>query len=445
MDALIRRPDQAARAETGWSGAQHLPVRPAEVDLAAPLPDLWGDGIGRDEPALVLVRLHRAPIGMVRASGPTKHQLAQAIWQELGTAINGHLRADGLQAYDHLPARGLGEATAPLCQKRRRRVLADPPAITVVVATRERPQRLAACLESLLAVLYSRYEVVVVDNDPATTATADLIESCYRERVLYIREDRRGLAAAHNRGLAAASGTIVAFTDDDVVVDPDWLAAIAEGFQTTEDVGAVTGLILPAELNTPAQMMLERHGGFAKGFSPRIFDLDAHRPADPLFPFTAGQMGSGANMAFDTDVLRRAGGFDPAIGVGTRARGGDDLAGLFSVVGSGHRVVYQPGALVWHWHRREWSSLQRQVYGYGVGLGAYLTSVMVRHPQLVLPALRRLPSGCSYAFRATSPLHRRRGDDWPKQLMRLERRGLLWGPFAYLSSRWRTLPTGTPS
>ena len=74
-------------------------------------------------------------------------------------------------------------------------------------------------------------------------------------------------------------------------------------------------------------------------------------------------------MSFDRDALRDIGGFDAVIGTGTVARGGDDLAAFFGVIAAGHRLVYQPTALVWHRHRRDLESLANQAYGYGVGSG----------------------------------------------------------------------------
>lgn len=276
---------------------------------------------------------------------------------------------------------------------------------------------------------------MVVDNDPDTADTAELV-ACFPDWVRYVREDRRGLASAHNRGLEEVRGEIVAFVDDDVV-DRHWLTGIAEGFAADRGVGCVTGLILPEQLDTPAQLLLERHGGFDKGFGLQVFDCDQNRPGDPLFPFTAGRLGSGANMAFDTAVLRGLGGFDPAIGVGTFARGGDDLAAFFRVV-LGHRVVYQPAAIVWHRHHRDMAALRNQAFGYGVGLGAFLTSVMVREPKMLPKLLRRLPGGVVYAFSASSARNRGRYDGWPSELARLEKRGLAYGPVAYAVSRWRT-------
>ena len=109
-------------------------------------------------------------------------------------------------------------------------------------------------------------------------------------------------------------GEIVAFTDDDVIADRYWLTEIARAFEIDVNVACVTGLIMAAELQTHAQVLLESHGGLGKGFEQRVVDLGNHRPANPLFPFTAGQLGSGANMSFRRDRLRELGGSDPAVG-----------------------------------------------------------------------------------------------------------------------------------
>jgi GT2 family glycosyltransferase len=287
-------------------------------------------------------------------------------------------------------------------------------------------------------VQYPEIEVVVVDNDPSNSASADLIASTYAARgVRYVREDRRGLAAAHNRGLEVASGELLAFTDDDVVVDRHWVAAIAAAFTNTDGVGAVTGLIMPGELRTSAQVALERHGRFSKGFEPQTFDLGRHRPADRRYPLALGRCGSGANMAFDRQCLHRLGGFHPALGTGTVAKGGDDLAAFFDVLTSGSRLVYEPAALVWHWHRDGETALARQVYGYGVGLGAYLTHALATQPAVAVPTALR-------AAWPNSVREPRRSMDAPEDLKRLARRGAMIGPLAYAASRWQARPGRRP-
>ncbi|MFF0486878.1 glycosyltransferase [Streptomyces sp. NPDC004435] len=325
--------------------------------------------------------------------------------------------------------------------------LTSPPRVSAIVATRERAGSLARALDSLLAQDHPDHEVIVVDNAPRTSATHDLVTGRYADRVRYVREDRPGLAAAHNAGVAAAEGEILAFTDDDVIADPRWLSALAAPFASDPGLGCVTGLILPARLTTPAQILLESHGGFAKGFAPRLYD-PARPPADePLFPFTAGSFGSGANMAFRASALRRAGGFDPATGTGTPAKGGDDLYAFVAVLAAGHRLRYTPDALVWHHHRETWQDLRNQAYGYGAGLTAYLTATLVRRPALLPALLARVPRGLAHARTMTAERGGSQGGDgipgehgthhhpWPAALSRLERRGMLYGPVGYLKAR----------
>ena len=427
-----------------WRGLNpdSLPIALAELELASPGTAL--DVSGEDPTslkALTLVRLHGHPLGVVlleRCRELSCRAHLATVWSALGGAINAHLTADGigrLAGPEDLAEPVPGDR--PGCRRGRSAAWARGPLISVVVATRERPDSLHRCLSSVLEVDYPRFEVVVVDNDPTTSTTAELVASCFAGRVRYVRETRRGLGAAHNRGIAEAAGDVIAFVDDDVVVDREWLSALAEGFAVTDQVGCVTGLILPGQLDTPAQVLLERHGGFAKGFDLQIVDRDEHRPADPLFPFRSGRFGSGANMAFDAALLRRLGGFDPATGTGTFARGGDDLTAFFRILVGGSRLVYQPGALVWHRHHRDMTSSGRQAYGYGVGFGAYLASAIAHEPAMLPSLLRRAPAGLVVALRRSAVTNSDRYQDWPHEFLGLERRGMIFGPFAYLVSRWR--------
>ncbi|MFE0652268.1 glycosyltransferase [Streptomyces sp. NPDC059534] len=403
------------------------PMPVVDIDLAEPGAFRRPGGRTRNAPsgrALGLVRLHGRPLGMTEASGRGPGEL----WQAFAAAA---LREFPGAAAVAGPGPGEGRPTPGAA-----------PEISVIVATRNRAGMLRDCLDSLLALEYPRFEVIVVDNAPADASTRDLIRREYAgarpggPAVRYLREPVPGLARAHNHGLAAARGRIVAFTDDDTLVDPRWLTALATPFLADPRTGCVTGLIVPAELDTEAQVALERHGAFAKGYTPRTWSLRAP-PADPLFPFTAGRFGSGANMAFRTELLRELGGFDPATGVGTPARGGDDLLSFFRVLARGRSLAYEPGAIVWHRHRRTREALEAQAFGYGAGFGAYLAGALVHEPRMLPALLRRLPGGVRYALARS---RERAGPGTgtggtPTRIARLELRGLLYGPFGYLRSR----------
>jgi GT2 family glycosyltransferase len=319
-------------------------------------------------------------------------------------------------------------------------LLANAPFVSVVVATHNRISTLATTLDSLMAMEYPNFEIVVVDNAPSNNDTADFLAQKYASdsRVRYVREDNPGLAIAHNRGIQEVKGSIVAFTDDDVMVDRYWLAEIVRGFQSADNVGCVTGLILPGELESQAQLWVEQYGGFRKGFDTQIFDLQEYRLKSALYPYAVGPLGSGANMAFRRDVLIKMKGFDPALGAGSLGVGGDDLAAFYDVITRGYRLVYQPAAMVRHWDPREYASLRRRAYGYGVGLTAYLTKCMVEKPWLVFDIAMRLPFGLVHLLSAKSPKNNNKKADYPRELTTLERKGILYGPIAYMRSYWRT-------
>jgi len=421
-----------------------------EVEISKPLPAVSArdSATGRIyQRALSLVRLHRLPLGLVELSlaenGLTAADYACRIWQVLGSKIGEHLRGDGLPEIDQLGPAGIPVSGAPNCKQEREAFMAGAPFVSVVVATHDRPDSLVDCLESLRSLDYPDYEIIVVDSAPSSRATADLIRHRYSDikQVRYLSEKLPGLAVAHNRGLTAVRAPVVAFTDDDVVADTLWLAHLVKGFDVAGNVGCVTGMILPKELETQAQMWIEQSGNLNKGFERRIFDLKANRPDDPLYPYAAGVFGTGANMAFRTSVLREIGGFDPALGTGSKGFGGDDLAAFFEVITRGYTLVYEPSAIIRHQHRRDYAGLRRLTYGYGVGLTAYLMKTLVDRPSRLLDFTARIPYGLMYAMNPRSPKNFNKPNDYPRDLTRLERRGMLYGPLAYLSSRWRTRKT----
>jgi hypothetical protein len=142
-------------------------------------------------------------------------------------------------------------------------------------------------------------------------------------------------------------------------------------------------------------------------------------------------------MAFRREALVEIGGFDPATGAGTPAMGGDDLSAFFGVIDCGWQLVYEPSAVIRHTHHREESSLRGQAYGYGVGLGAYLTKTLLDKPGRIIDLSRKALRGLGYASRLREEREGRIPLGTGVSLSAIERRGLLHGPYAYLKSRWK--------
>lgn len=244
-----------------------------------------------------------------------------------------------------------------------------PHTLTAAICTRARPDVLARCLASL-APLQDRhgFEILVVDNAPPDDTTAALVRTC--PRVRYTREPRPGLDFARNRAWREATGEWIAYLDDDATVDRGWYEGMQDVWRENPDAAAVTGLVLPAELSTRAQILFEKRGGFRRGFDTRRYGRTL--PGNTLHPAGAGIFGTGCNMAFRRDVLRELSGFDEALDTGRPLPGGGDLDMFFRVLDAGHILVYEPRCLVFHEHRKTEAALRHQYYTWGLGLMAYV-------------------------------------------------------------------------
>jgi GT2 family glycosyltransferase len=422
-------------------------MRVLTVELSEEIPSVAGGSASGAAYAAVqvLVRLHGQPLGLLRIplppEGLTAEQHGVVIFQQLAESINHHLERDGLQSLATFPTEGIGwsspcavpqppPATAPLA--------------TVVVPTCGRPDVLGRCLEALTSLDYPDYEVLVVDNAPHLPGTKEAVAAygAGNRRVRYVAEPRRGASNARNRGLTEARGQIVAFADDDVVVDRGWLKALAEGF-LDEQVAGVTGLVVAGELETPAQIWIEQYGGFGKGCRRQRFDRAGFETEEGgefrqvqgapgfLYPYSPGVFGSGANMAFRTDVLRLLGGFDPLLGAGGTVLAGEDIDVLLRVVLGGRAIVYNPAAIVWHRHKRDLPALRHTMYAYGVGLSAVITKTLLASAADRRELLRRLPRGIAYAVDPRSGKNSKKTATYPGSLTMLELLGMAFGPLYY--------------
>jgi glycosyltransferase involved in cell wall biosynthesis/GT2 family glycosyltransferase len=422
------------------------PVRMDDVELGAALPELSSGGPGEEisfGSSLCLVRLHGKPLGLIQVDLPegglSPDRLAERIRSELNGEVARHLGGDDLPRSD-VSAEGIAGPEPPPCAAARDELLSAAPRLSVVICTRNRPDSVRMTLSSILSCRYpaERLEVIVVDNASEADAAVGIAAAEFDGEVAVrvVREPEPGLSNARNRGLDEASGQIVVFADDDVEVDRDWLATLIAPFARGERVGATSGMTLPGALETPAQRWVEGFGGRARGFQTRVYDL-LDPPADqPLFPFNVGDLGAGRNMAFRRDLLVELGGFDPALGPGTLAHDGDDIEALLRVVLAERQVVHEPAAIVWHAHPRDYSELEQRVWGYGIGLTACLTKAIATHPSLIGDLLRKLPRGIAFALSPKSAKNAGRQADFPASLVRLELRGMAYGPLAYARSRW---------
>ncbi|MGD0698879.1 MAG: glycosyltransferase [Trebonia sp.] len=410
------------------------PIAIGELELTEPITDVQlparADGAAYTG-ARLLVRVQSLPVGYVHlAPGELgARDVGTRVWQELGPAINARRARAGLAALDALPAGGLPAAPG-LTEE-----LSNPPLVSVVVCTRDRPDSLLAVLRGLTALHYQPYEIVVVDNAPGSDAAEQLVRREFGTdpRVRYVREPRPGLSSARNRGIAEAAADIVAFTDDDVRIDRWWLDGIVRGFRAGPDVGAVTGLIATAEIENAEQLYFHLREHWGTNCERRVYDLAEHRDGSPLYPYSVGTIGAGANFAISRAVIKEIGGFNEALGAGTPAGGGEDLNMFMRILLSGHSIVYEPSAIVSHVHRATLEALSRQMRAYGSGCTAALAAIVLDSPR----ARRELPPKVLQGIRHMMHLSSEVRDTptLPSGLLTREAVGLVIGPWLYLRGR----------
>ncbi|MGH7642647.1 MAG: glycosyltransferase family 2 protein [Candidatus Dormibacteria bacterium] len=309
--------------------------------------------------------------------------------------------------------------------------------ITVVICTREHPDGLDRCLKSVMRQRFPKFSVLVVDNAPQSTAASTVVAQFSGDpvKVDYVLEPRPGLARARNRALDSLRTGIAAWIDDDEVADPFWLAELSRGFASHPDAAAVSGIMLPAELETQPQVWFEQYGGHHKhrGFTPTMFSPESATEQSPLYPLPP--FGTGGNMALRLDAVHEIGGFVTSLGAGTWSLGGEDTRIFTELLLAGKSVVYQPTAITHHYHRRSRRQLRRQMYGYGVGLTAFYLDVLVSRPASLVSLLRLAPH---VMHDARGPTSLRSGDlppDFPSDLRWANRLGLLAGPGRYAAAR----------
>jgi glycosyltransferase involved in cell wall biosynthesis len=247
--------------------------------------------------------------------------------------------------------------------------------VSVIVCTHRRPRQLQALVESLTRLDPAPWEVVIVDNDPGDADCREVVDAAgFR----YLREDRRGLDNARNAGLRATRGEVVAFIDDDCVASPHWLEPLSRAF-AHDGVAAVTGPAFPYLLDTPTREMMERKASLARGLRRVAFDWQS------MSPLHAAAMGVGANMTFRRDLLPEEDPFPPELDAGTETESGGDSYLLGRILDAGHRVVYDPEMFVFHQHRDAPGALRKAVAGYGIGLSAALTKLVLEDRELTAP------------------------------------------------------------
>jgi glycosyltransferase involved in cell wall biosynthesis len=213
-------------------------------------------------------------------------------------------------------------------------VAADMPALSVLVCTRNRGEKVGRTLESILSNTFDDIELIVIDQS-TDERTCDVVAQISDDRVRYIRSATVGLSKSRNIAIKASRAETIVFTDDDCICESDWLATIVAEFETDPSIAGIFGRVLPygesrGEMICACSMeSLER----------RVVDR-------PVIPYLV--LGHGNNMSFKKSVFRKIGLFIESLGAGTPMKAGEDTELIYRALRFHMKFIYSPRPLVYH-------------------------------------------------------------------------------------------------
>ena len=231
------------------------------------------------------------------------------------------------------------------------------PLMSIVITTRNRPLQLRRALRHVLANSVRAIEVLVVDQSDGDATWREVTEAYGDDaRVRYICDAGRGVARGRNLGLEHAAAALIAITDDDCLVPPDWIASLLHAFACHPEVAMLFGTVsAPPHDYRRLVVPVER--------------LDERRIEHGLVGRAARLEGIGAHMALRRALIEDIGGFDPRFGVGGARWSGEDYELHYRALYAGHAVLIEPDITVTHLGMRPikdaWTLWRRDARGNG--------------------------------------------------------------------------------
>lgn len=230
--------------------------------------------------------------------------------------------------------------------------------ITVAIPTLDRPVELARCLEGLFNGTVLPAEVVIINQGPyhSVETALERFRSQHSIPILHCSQTRSGLSAARNLAANQAHCEIIAYTDDDCVPDPNWLARLDQIMEAFPNIDGVTGCILPLEQNSTGLFPISiRTGQKSKTFQRRT--LPWH-------------VGSGGNFAIKRNWLLKIGGYDERLGAGSPGQAAEDTDVFYRLLRAGAAIQYEPQVVIYH-ERQDSARLTQSFWTYSYGIGAF--------------------------------------------------------------------------
>lgn len=217
--------------------------------------------------------------------------------------------------------------------------------VSIIICTYNRPKLLRSTLKSVVCIDFdaNQYEIIVVDNGN-NTQSQDVFESINLHapcRMSYVKEENPGLSHARNKGVGLAQGKIVAFLDDDELVDTNWLKALIEPYSIDERIACVGGKIIPVFPNNKYPKWYSKDiQGFFGGVDHGENIHEVNFPQEYI---------GGGNMSFKRQLILESGMFNVRLGIiGASSYSGEENELALRIQNRGYKVIYNPFAITYH-------------------------------------------------------------------------------------------------
>ncbi|MEG3864085.1 glycosyltransferase [Microcoleus sp. herbarium12] len=221
---------------------------------------------------------------------------------------------------------------------------------SIIVPTYNRPEKLAACLQSFVALEYprDRFQVIVVNDSTEISVETAISPLKNQLNILLLAQPNSGPATARNNGASAAAGKFLVFTDDDCTVAADWLQNLEKRFVETPDclIGGRTVNALPDNIySTASQQLIDYLYSYYNAIGDRA------------------QFFTSNNFGIAAEAFAKIGGFDTTFALAA----GEDREFCFRWLNSGGRAIYAPEVIVAHSHALTLRKFWQQQFNYGRG------------------------------------------------------------------------------
>ncbi len=225
--------------------------------------------------------------------------------------------------------------------------------ISICINTKNRPQQLLSCLDSINQNKYSDFEIIIIDQ--GQSISRDIPEILSNEKIKYFINKHISVGAAKNLAISKARGDIIAFTDDDCLVEKNWLEKINLSFKKNKDIIGLFGQVIPYSSDNNTGKICPSN--FTKKQKRLITKPCLHWK----------NVGLGNNMAFGKEVFKKSGGFKKWLGPGSIAGAAEDGELTLRILSKGYKILYEPEAIVYHNRWLTKDEYRRQCLSYSCG------------------------------------------------------------------------------